>query len=158
VADFGCGDGLLTVEIARWAREVIAIDNNPGLLKLAEQRAAGLSNIRFLPAPMEETSLEGGSLDLIVISQSLHYVEAPLQVLAEAHRILRKGGRVLVLELAPHSEQWVMSQLRHQWLGFEPGQVGAWLEASGFSEVELDGFSKQGGGPFRVIIASGSKP
>ncbi len=156
VADFGCGDGALTVEIAGWAREVIAIDCNPTFLKLAQERAAGLSNVRFLQEEMDRVSIPNACMDLVVISQSLHYLDDPLPALREAYRILKAGGRLLVLDLLPHGETWVLSQLKHRKLGFEMPQLRKWLREAGFTSVETDTI-KQGPEPFRISIVAGTK-
>ncbi|MGH9339616.1 MAG: ArsR/SmtB family transcription factor [Acidobacteriota bacterium] len=157
VADFGCGDGAFTLEIARWANQVIAIDSNPAFLKMAQQQTNGAENIRFLEESMEDVSLPSRSVDLVVISQSLHYVEEPLRVLREAHRLLASRGRILVLELYPHDEQWVVSELNHRWLGFEPEAVQEWLGEAGFSGIRVDEALRTRPEPFRTFIATGIK-
>src|SRR5215510_5852408 len=74
-ADFGCGTGALSVEIARWARRVIAIDRSREALDQAKERAEreGLANIQFLRQDLHRLSLADAELDLVVISQSLHH-------------------------------------------------------------------------------------
>ncbi len=157
VADFGCGDGAFTVEMAGWARHVYAVDSSGAFLELARARCNGTSNIRFLQENMEKVSLEEGSVDLVVISQSLHYVPSPAAVLSEAHRILTDGGRVLLLDLLPHDQKWVVEELDHRWMGFEPNDLERWLEEAGFGCVELDTGTRQPPEPFRIVIASAVK-
>ncbi|MFQ5741763.1 MAG: ArsR/SmtB family transcription factor, partial [Acidobacteriota bacterium] len=132
VADFGCGDGAFTVEMAAWAKTVYAVDCNPHFLKLARHKANGIDNIHFLRESMERVSIASSSIDLVVVSQSLHYLAKPRQAILEAFRILVPGGRLLLLDLLPHREQWVVSELHHLWLGLEPARVRRWLEAAGF--------------------------
>ncbi len=156
VADFGCGDGALTVEIAGWAKEVVAVDCNAAFLKLAQEKAAGLSNVRFLHEEMDSVSIPDAWADLVVVSQSLHYLDDPLTALREAERILMPGGRILVLDLLPHTETWVLSQLKHRRLGFEMGQLRKWLREAGFRDLQSDTI-KQGPEPFRIAIVSGIK-
>ena len=108
-ADFGCGTGVLSVEIARWADQVYAIDQSRSVLQQAKARAEreGLTNVRFLRQDLHRLSLSDAMLDLVVISQSLHHVQEPRAVLGEAFRILKAGGRLILLELMPHEERWV---------------------------------------------------
>src|SRR5207247_2407041 len=103
-ADFGCGSGVLSVSIARWARKVVAIDRNADALAQAKERAAHekVRNIQFLAEDLHKLSLRASSQDLVVCSQSLHHVEDPAAVLREAARIVKPGGRAIVLELMPH--------------------------------------------------------
>ncbi|MCP3065347.1 metalloregulator ArsR/SmtB family transcription factor [Myxococcus sp. K38C18041901] len=160
VADFGCGTGVLSVALGRWARHVWAIDQNAVALEQARERAAGggLTNVSFLCEDLHRLSLESGQLDLVVISQSLHHVEEPAAVLAEAARLLKPGGRLVVLELMPHDERWVVDRLGHRHLGFEPSQLEARLREHGFAQLSRESHARDGASPFRVFLLTGVKP
>jgi ArsR family transcriptional regulator len=157
VVDFGCGTGVLTVELARWARRVTAIDRSAHALSQARARAerAGLTNITFLEADLRELPLSGGKKDLVVASQSLHHVDDPQSVLAEAARILKPAGRAIVLELMPHREKWVQERLGHVHLGFEPEALAQGLAKAGFKSVSYTPCARDGGDPFRVFLLTG---
>lgn len=157
VADFGCGDGAFTVEIATWAKRVYAIDSNPAFLRLAQKAARNFPNIRFLQESMEEVSLAKQSVDLVVVSQSLHYVEDPQATIAEAFRILKCGGRFLLIELLPHDEEWVVAELGHRWLGFDPQAIQEWLQSAGFRQRELDLNFKRASNSFQPFLATAAK-
>lgn len=163
VADFGCGSGILSLEMARWARSVTAIDANPATLAKARERAeaagGGLSRrIKFVKDDLEALSLKDASLDLVVVSQSLHHVEHPDKVLAEAARVLRPGGSIVLIELLPHGEKWVVQRLGHRWLGFQPDSVRGWLKGAGFSQLELDDSVSKHTDPFRVFLFTARLP
>ncbi len=157
VADLGCGDGAFTLEMASWAEKVYAVDRNARFLQLARERSEGASNIEFLEEDMCRTSLPDGAVDLVVISQSLHYVELPLEALRESHRLLKPGGRVLLLDLFPHEEEWVVNELKHRWMGFPAEKIEQWLEQAGFRGIEMDTGVRQTPDPFRIIIACAVK-
>lgn len=159
VADFGCGTGALSVSIARWAKSVVAIDQSKAALDEARARAkkAGLKNVTFLKEDLHGLSLPSGKTDLVVISQSLHHVDAPEEVLAEAARILRKGSKVMVLELLPHQETWVRERLGHRHLGFETGWLEEAMENAGFGRITLETHAREGGSPFRAFLMTGAK-
>ena len=159
VVDFGCGTGVLTVEIARWAKRVVAIDANPSALAQARERAqrAGATNVSFLCEDLHRLSLPDARKDLVVISQSLHHVEDPTTVLGEAGRILRPGGRLLLLELMPHEERWVRERLGHRHLGFDPEALRGMLKEVGFSKVELTPHARDASSPFRVFLMTGER-
>lgn len=157
VADFGCGSGALSVEMARWARSVTAIDASPQALAKARERAEGAGEglarrIRFLKDDLQALSVKAASLDLVVISQSLHHVEAPDKVLREAARVLKPGGHCVLIELLPHKEKWVLDRLGHRWQGLEPEDVRGWLKAAGFTRLELDASVSRTTDPFRVFL------
>jgi ArsR family transcriptional regulator len=159
VADFGCGTGVLSVSVARWAKKVTAIDRSGSALASARARAKreGLSNIAFLQEDLCELSLPPGQLDLVVLSQSLHHVDAPSRVLAEAARVLKRGGRVVALELLPHEEAWVTEQLGHKHLGIPPEEVEAWMREHGFGKLTREVHARAASSPFRVYRLTGVK-
>jgi ubiquinone/menaquinone biosynthesis C-methylase UbiE/DNA-binding transcriptional ArsR family regulator len=163
VADFGCGSGILSLEMARWARSVAAIDANAQTLAKARERAEGAGEglarrIRFHRDDLHALSLKDRSLDLVVVSQSLHHVEHPEKVVAEAARVLRPGGHVVLVELLPHQQTWVTARLGHRWLGFEPETVRGWLKAAHFTRLELDDSVSRNTDPFRVFLFTAQVP
>lgn len=157
VADFGCGTGQLTVEMARWARRVTAIDKSAQSLERARARLSreGLSNVTFLEADLEDLPLPDGKKGAVFLSQSLHFVNDPEKVLKEAARILEPSGRVAVLELMPHKEDWVKDRLGHVHLGFEPESLIVALRQAGFSKVQLTPFGRDGSSAFKVFLLTG---
>lgn len=159
VVDFGCGTGVLSVELARWARKVTAIDRSPVALEAARVRARreGLTNIQFVEADLHALPKGFGGKDLVVISQSLHHVEQPARVLEGAARALKPNGRVVVLELMPHDEEWVTSRLGHHHKGFDPNTLVAAMGAAGFTGVQLTPSARDGGSAFRAFLLTGFK-
>lgn len=159
VADFGCGTGALSVSIAQWAKKVTAIDYSPQALEKARERAKReeISNIEFLREDLHDLSLPSGKTDLVVLSQSLHHVEDPAAVLREAARILKRGGRAVVLELMPHEERWVTDRLGHRHLGFPPDGLERELEEAGFGQIRCETHARDASSPFRVFLLTGVK-
>ncbi len=159
VADFGCGTGALSVSISRWASRVWAIDQSAEALAQARERARreGRTNITFLREDLHRLSLPPGERDLVVISQSLHHMESPPAVLAEAARILKPGGKLVVLELMPHDERWVRERLGHRHLGFAPETLEASLREVGFGSLSRETHARDGASPFRVFLLTGVK-
>lgn len=163
VADFGCGSGALSVEMARWARSVTAIDASPAALSKARERAEsageGLARrIKFLKDDLHALSVKAASLDLVVVSQSLHHVDTPEKVVREAARVLKPGGHCVLVELLPHKEKWVVDRLGHRWQGLEPEAVRGWLKAAGFTRLELDTSVSRTTDPFRVFLFTAQIP
>ncbi len=159
VADFGCGTGVLSVELAKWAKKVVAIDRSASSLEQAKARAekAGADNISFLEADLHKLPLPAGKKDLVVISQSLHHVAEPADVLKEAARLLKPQGRIVVLELMPHQEKWVQEQLGHLHLGFEPKVLEQHLAEAGFKNVVFTPYPREAASPFRVFLLTGAR-
>lgn len=160
VADFGCGSGVLTLELARWAGHVTAIDRSSPALEQAKARLSRekRSNVSFVEADLHALPADLPKHDLVVISQSLHHVDAPEAVLEQAARLLKPGGRVVVLELSPHHEAWVKARLGHMHLGFEPGRLEAALVEAGFVDVQLTPAPRDGSAPFRAFLLTATRP
>jgi len=159
VADLGCGDGALTAEIARWARSVVAVDRDAARLNLARKRLArqGGRKVRFLCEDFTRLSLKRASVDLAILSQALHHTGDPLAALREAGRILAPGGRLLLLDLAPHREDWVRDKLGHIHLGFKSEKLRAWLRRAGFIRIGCEDLPRGPGDPFRILVVTALK-
>lgn len=159
VADLGCGEGYLSIEAARWAKRVIAVDRSADVLARARELAARrkVGNIAWKRGEIEKLPLADASVDLAVLSQALHHASSPATALAEAVRVTRPGGRVLVLDLRRHDEQWVKTRLGDKWLGFEDEELKALMKNAGLSDVKLTVGARKTGDPFTVLIASGVK-
>jgi SAM-dependent methyltransferase len=157
--DLGCGDGTITVEISRFAKRVIGVDVNPRALIAARKRAERerRNNVVFKEDRIEALSEPDDSFDLAVFSQSLHHMEHPARGVNEAARVLRKGGRLLLVDLAPHEERWVIPKLGHVHLGFSPDALQAMLAGAGFSRIALEEVHQRRGEVFRVLVATAVK-
>jgi ArsR family transcriptional regulator len=160
VADLGCGDGYLTIEAARWARKVIGVDRSPEMLERAKAlgRRRKVSNIVWKRGELEKLPLADGSVDIAVLSQALHHAAEPATALAEAVRVLRPGGRLLVLDLRQHDQAWVTSALGDRWLGFKDADLKRMMADAGFGQVEVRVGARKTGDPFTVLVAGGTLP
>lgn len=160
VADLGCGEGYLTVEAARWASRVIAVDRSREVIARARDlaRRRRVSNVAWKRGELEALPLADASVDVALLSQALHHAESPAQAVAEAARITRPGGRVLVLDLRTHNETWVRERFGDRWLGFEPQELERLLVDAGLRDVKVTPGAGLAGDPFTVLVASGTKP
>lgn len=159
VADLGCGEGYLTLEAARWARHVVAVDRSAAVLKQARAlaRRRQVTNVEWKRGNIEELPLDDESVDVALLSQALHHAADPAAALAEAVRIVRPGGRVLVLDLRAHDQAWVRERLGDRWLGFEDAALERLMIGAGLTEVRVGAGARKAGGPFTVLAASGRK-
>lgn len=160
VADLGCGDGYLTIEAARWAKRVTAIDRSPEMLARAKALAKrrNVANIAWKRGELEALPLADASVDVAVLSQALHHAADPVRALAEAERVLRPGGKLLVLDLRQHDQAWVRETLGDRWLGFKDVELKKMMTAAGFTRVQLRVGARKTGDPFTVLVAGGTKP
>jgi ArsR family transcriptional regulator len=159
VADIGCGEGYLALEAAAWARTVIGIDRSDDVLERAKALAVRrqVENVEWKKGDLARLPLRDASVDVSLLSQSLHHASDPERAIAEAVRILRPGGRVLILDLRQHRETWVRARYGHQRLGFTPSELERLLVSGNLVDVRVSVGARRAGDPFVVLIASGMK-
>jgi ArsR family transcriptional regulator len=159
VADLGCGEGYLTMEAARWASRVVAVDRSAAVLKraraLAQRRR--VSNVIWKKGELEQLPIRDGAVDVAMLSQALHHAHDPARAVAEASRITAPGGRVLLLDLREHQEEWVRAKLGDRRLGFDDEELRRMLTAAGLADVKVGVGARKAGDPFTVLIAAGTK-
>ena len=86
---------------------------------------------------MESLPIESGELDVAMLSLVLHYSPEPARALAEVGRVMRKGGRVLVVDMLPHDREEYQQQMGHVWLGFSEKQIDALADGRGIRDVRV---------------------
>jgi ubiquinone/menaquinone biosynthesis C-methylase UbiE len=137
VGDLGCGTGQLSAMLAPCVRRVIAVDGSTDMLDAARARLGDTRNVELRQGELENLPMDAGELDAAMLSLVLHYSPAPARALAEAGRVLRPDGRVLVVDMLPHDRQEYQQQMGHVWLGFSERQIGRILGGAGFSDVRV---------------------
>jgi SAM-dependent methyltransferase len=159
VADLGCGEGYLTMEAARWASRVFAVDRSDAVLTRAKAlaRRRHVSNVIWKKGELEKLPIRDAAVDIAMLSQALHHAHDPARAVAEAARITVPGGRVLVLDLRAHQEEWVRAKLGDRCLGFDDHELERMLTASGLTGVRVGVGARKGGDPFTVLVATGAK-
>ena len=157
VIDIGCGEGYLTLEAARWARTVTGVDRSDAVLERA--RALGdrrrVTNVQWKKGDLTRLPVRDASMDVAMLSQTLHHARHPEDALDETARVLRPGGRILILDLREHKEEWVRERLGDARLGFADRELDQLLRDAGFGDVKVQVGTRQAGDPFTVLIASG---
>jgi ArsR family transcriptional regulator len=116
---------------------VIAVDESGAMLAAARRRLAEHDNVEVRSGRLENLPIEGGTLDAAILSLVLHFVIDPSAAIAEAGRVLRPGGRLLIVDMLPHEREEYRATMGHLWLGFDEGQISAWLEDAGFTDVRI---------------------
>ena len=135
VGDLGCGTGLTAAALAPWVSRVIGVDASDEMLTAAAARVEALPNVELRHGALEALPIDDGALDAATMMLVLHHVPSPAAVMAEAARVLRPGGRLLVVDMEPHDREEYRSQMGHVWLGFEPKKMRRLIEHAGFTGV-----------------------
>ena len=161
IADLGAGDGTLSRLLARQAESVHCVDNSPRMVQVGRALAKKehLRNLTYVLGNIEKVPLPDRSIDLALLSQALHHAENPRQALTEAFRILKPGGRLLILDLRAHRFEKARELYADRWLGFKENELHDWIEEAGFRQSEVRVVAKEVKEPcFETILATGMKP
>ena len=156
VLDVGTGTGRMAELFEPEADAVVALDNSPEMLRLARARLQHLApgRIELVQGDFAELPFADAAFDTVLFHQVLHYAQSPEAVLAEAARVTRPGGRVAVVDFAPHDREELRSAQAHVRLGFADEQVRGLMTAAGF---EPEAGEALGGGELTVMIWTGSR-
>jgi len=160
IADLGAGEGTLSQLLARSARRVIAVDNSSAMVEFGGDlaRENGFTNLEYRLGDIEAPPIDDASVDIALFSQALHHAGSPARALGEAHRILRPGGRVVILDLASHSHEAARELYGHVWLGFSEVELFQLLQKAGFQAVEISTVAREKQAPhFQTLLATAVK-
>ena len=160
IADMGAGEGTLSQLLARTAKQVIAIDNSPKMVEYGARIGAenGYANLEYRLGDLEEPPIESATVDVVLFSQALHHAARPQRAVESALRILKPGGRILILDLASHTYEQAKELYAHVWLGFSGVELHAMLEKAGFTDLEVSIVAREQQAPnFQTILATGLK-
>ncbi|GJD30443.1 2-methoxy-6-polyprenyl-1,4-benzoquinol methylase, mitochondrial [Methylobacterium adhaesivum] len=135
--DLGTGTGRMLGLLADRATRATGLDSSHAMLSVARANLerAGLSRVDLRQGDIHAPPFGRGSFDLVLVHQVLHYLDDPARALREAARLVAPGGRLLVVDFAPHGLEFLRETQAHRRLGFAPEQVTGWLNDAGLSTV-----------------------
>jgi SAM-dependent methyltransferase/DNA-binding transcriptional ArsR family regulator len=137
VGDLGCGTGVFTAALAPFVTSVIGVDASAEMLASARTRLTGQPNVTFAQGSLESLPLDSESLDLSTLMLVLHHVAEPALALREVQRVLRPGGKLLLVDMRPHAHEEYRHDMGHAWLGFAEPQLLAWTAAAGLVDTRV---------------------
>ena len=160
IADLGAGEGTFSQLLAQRAEKVIAIDNSEKMVEFGASvaRENGYLNLEYRLGEIESPPIADGTVDLAFFSQSLHHAEHPDLAIAAAHRILKPGGRIIILDLLKHQFEDARDLYADIWLGFSELDISRFLKNSGFREIEMSVVDREPDTPhFQTVMALAQK-
>lgn len=137
LGDLGCGTGQFSGLVAPYVGRVIAVDSSSDMLRAARARLADADNADVRLGSLEALPIDNAQLDVAVMALVLHHLADPALALTEAARVLKPGGRVLIIDMLPHDRAEYQQQMGHVWLGFPEAQTRKLLAAAGFDGVRI---------------------
>src|SRR3954469_17226719 len=158
IVDLGAGEGTLSQLLAKSARKVIAIDNSPKMVEFGSKLAKkhGFKNLEYRLGDLEDPPVEKNSVDLAIFSQALHHAIHPERAVAAAHRMLKKNGRIVILDLLSHRFERARELYADHWLGFSEVRLHELLEEAEFKDLDVRVVSRDKQNPqFQTVFATG---
>jgi ubiquinone/menaquinone biosynthesis C-methylase UbiE len=160
VADLGAGEGAFALLLAQQAKKVIAVDTSAKMIEVGREQAQrhNIKNVEYRLGDMEEIPIEDGEVDLVFFSQSLHHALHPERAVQEAWRILKPGGRIVILDLMKHRFEEAREMYADEWLGFSETELEAFLDKAGFRNIQTSVVHKEPETPqFQTLLAVADK-
>jgi len=150
IVDLGAGEGMISQLLAGRAKKVICVDSSRSMVRLGTDLAKrkGLLNLEYKVGDLEEVPLPTKSVDLALMSQSLHHAPNPEIALAEAHRVLKPGGQLIVIDLKKHQFEKARELYGDHWLGFGENELYRLIEDAGFCPPKVEVVAKEKKKPF----------
>jgi ArsR family transcriptional regulator len=160
IADLGAGEGTFSQLLARRSKKVIAIDSSDRMVEYGRELASkhGVKNLEYRKGDLEAVPIKDAAVDLAFFSQALHHAQHPGQAVAEAWRILKPGGRIVVLDLLRHNHEEAREMYADLWLGFTEVELTRFLRQAGFKNIETSVVHSEESAPhFETLLAVGDK-
>jgi ubiquinone/menaquinone biosynthesis C-methylase UbiE len=132
VGDLGCGTGHVTEALAPCVARVIAVDESGPMLSAARERLRKRSNVDLRTGTVEDLPIADDELDVAILFLVAHFIADPAALMQEVQRVLKPGGKLLLVDFIIHERTEYAIQLGHVWQGFDEAQVLGWLQEAGF--------------------------
>jgi ubiquinone/menaquinone biosynthesis C-methylase UbiE/biotin operon repressor len=160
IADLGAGEGTLGMMLAQRASRVVAVDSSEKMVEYGRTLAHrnGVENLEYRLGDLEELPIADAEVDLALLHQSLHHALHPQKAVDEASRILRPGGRVVILDLLKHTFEEARELYADVWLGFSQVELVDFLDKSKFRAPEVSVVHRENEPPhFETVLATAIK-
>ena len=137
VADLGCGTGQALQSIAPHVARAIGVDNTPAMLEAARKRLAGERNVELLQGDLESLPIETGVIDAALSVLALSYVAEPSHCVIEMARILKPGGRAVIVDVTEHDREDFRVSMGQSRLGFDDEAIAQLLSDAGMGSIRV---------------------
>jgi ubiquinone/menaquinone biosynthesis C-methylase UbiE len=153
--DLGTGTGRMLELFGPQIERGLGIDLSLDMLLLARDRLerAGLKNCSVRQGDIYDLPLGNDSFDVVILHQVLHFLDDGARAIREAARVLRPGGRLLVVDFAPHEQEFLREQYAHRRLGFMPETVTQWITAAGLEPVMHKQLGPEPGSEVKIAVS-----
>lgn len=154
LVDLGTGTGRILERFRERYRRALGIDLSQDMLAVARSNLARakITRAQVRQGDLYNLSLADGAADAVVMHQVLHYMSDPAAAVAEAARVLSPGGRLIIVDFAPHQLEFLREKHAHERLGFSHPQVAQWLSDAGLVPGETRDLAPAGDDPAKLTV------
>lgn len=141
IGDLGCGTGFISLGLAEQNPSIVfAIDQSLNMLRELKKEITkqSFNNVYPIKSTLDELVLFDDSLDAITINMALHHIINPNKSIKEMHRVLKKGGKIVISDVYKHNGEWAKEEMHDEWLGFSENEIKEWLKDADFKEIEIE--------------------
>jgi len=141
ISDLGCGTGELIEKMSnKGTHKLIGIDSSPEMLEQARSRLYGTDNAELRLGELEHLPMKNKEIDTAIMNMVLHHISQPERPIAEAYRVLTKGGEFILSDFQKHDQEQIKEIMGGSWLGFEKKKIKTWLIDAGFRIKMMDSY------------------
>jgi len=160
LVDLGTGTGRMLTLLGPRAESAIGLDLSRQMLNIARSHVANaqLAACELRHGDMLSVGLADGEADLVVAHQVLHYLSEPAAAVAEAARLVSPGGRLVLVDFAPHELEYLRAEHQHRRLGFLDDEIARWAAAAGLGEFESVALAPAAPGGLTVKVWTAHRP
>jgi len=137
VGDLGCGTGQVSAALAPFVAHVIGVDSSAAMLQAARKRLHAHGNVDLRRGELEALPIDDARLDAATVMLVLHHVPEPARALSDVARVLKPGGRLVLVDMLPHDRENYRQQMGHVWLGFAEDHTERMLNDAGFERTRV---------------------
>src|SRR5215510_9562892 len=137
VGDLGCGTGQVSAALAPFVQRVVAVDGSAAMLQAARKRLHGVDNVDLRRGELEGLPIDNARLDAATLMLVLHHIAEPSKALSEVARVLKPGGKLVLVDMLPHDREGYRQQMGHAWLGFSEEHATRLLGEAGFESIRI---------------------
>src|SRR5262245_50998161 len=137
VGDLGCGTGQVSAALAPFVQRIVAVDGSAAMLQAAKRRFHDVDNVELRRGDLEALPIDDARLDAATLMLVLHHITDPAKALTEVARVLKPGGRLVVVDMLPHDRESYRQQMGHVWLGFSEPHMTRLLTDAGFESFRI---------------------
>ena len=153
--DLGTGTGRMLEVLARLTNRAVGVDQSPAMLSVARcnLERAGVRNVQLRQGDIYALPVERGAYDLVIVHQVLHFLDDPARALREAVRTLAPGGRLVIIDFAPHGEETLREHHAHRRLGFERSEIETYMSDAGVEPAEFRALEPGSGTSAKLTVS-----